>query len=100
MNTQIVLPLDEIAAVCRRYPIRKLALFGSVLHADFRDDSDVDVLVEFDPDARIGYFELVEIQTELSRVFGRPVDLLTPAALSRYFRQQVLDTAQVIYAKA
>ncbi len=65
-NLNIALPKDEIAAFCRRHHIRKLALFGSVLRDDFRPDSDVDVLVEFEPEARVGFFEFVEIEDELS----------------------------------
>jgi predicted nucleotidyltransferase len=99
INTQITLPREKIAAFCRRYPIRRLSLFGSVLSDEFATDSDVDVLVELEPDAGIGYFELVQMQMELSSIFDHDVDLLTPAALSHHFRQEVLDSAQVIYEK-
>ncbi len=99
VQSRIDLPQAEIAAFCRRYPIRKLSLFGSVLRADFTPASDVDVLVEFEPDAGIGYFELVQMQNELAQIIGRPIDLLTPGAISRHFRQHVMETAQVIYEK-
>ncbi len=98
-EAQIIIPSEKIAAFGRRYPIRRLSLFGSVLRADFTPESDVDVLVELESDAGVGYFELVQMQIELSAIFGRTVDLLTPNALSRHFRQQVLNMAQVIYAK-
>ncbi len=99
IQTQVAIPEQKIAAFCRLYPISKLSLFGSVLRDDFNAGSDIDVLVEFEPNAGIGYFEVVRMQMELSAIFGREVDLLTPNALSRYFRERVLNTAQVIYEK-
>jgi predicted nucleotidyltransferase len=96
---QIAIPYEAVQALCGKYHIRKLSLFGSVLRADFRPDSDVDVLVEFEPEARIGYFELFDVQQDLAALLGREVDLLTPGALSRYFRQRVLDTAEVVYER-
>src|SRR5512145_3203728 len=83
----------------RRYPIQWLALFGSVLRDDFTADSDIDVLVEFEPDVPIGW-EIVSMQAELSRIVGRRVDLHTPDSLSRHFRKKVLREAQVIYGRA
>lgn len=91
--------LAAVQAFCRRQPIRRLALFGSVLRDDFRPDSDVDVLVEFEPDARIGW-EFVSMQDELSHIIRRDVDLHTPASLSRHFRKKVLREAWVIYERA
>ena len=99
MNGNLTLPIDAIRAFCEQRPIRRLALFGSVLRDDFTGESDVDVLVEFEPDSGIGYFELVAMRDELSAIIGQPVDLRTPAELSRYFRQQVLDTAQALYGR-
>jgi hypothetical protein len=94
----IELPKEEIRSFCRRRGIRKLALFGSVLRPDFNPDSDIDVLVEFDSATHVGFFELYEIEQELSRLIGgRKVDLNTPNSLSEYFRQQVLAEAQVQY---
>jgi len=91
---------ETIAAFCRRCHIRKLALFGSVLRADFRDDSDIDVLVEFEPGHVPGFFRLVDMEYELSDLFGgRKVDLRTPQDLSRYFRDEVLTQAEVQYAQ-
>lgn len=91
------LPLDEIKEFCQRNPIEKLSVFGSILREDFNSESDVDLLVEFTPDSQIGYFELVDMELELTDLIGRKVDLRTPAEISRYFRQKVLDSAQVIY---
>ncbi|HEX5506860.1 MAG TPA: nucleotidyltransferase family protein [Thermomicrobiales bacterium] len=88
-----------IAEFCRRHHIRKLAFFGSVLRDDFRPDSDVDVLVEFEPGRTPGYFNLVDMEDELAAVLGgRKVDLRTAQELSRYFRDEVVATAEVQYA--
>ena len=101
MNQQshIPIPREQIAAFCKRRHIRKLALFGSVLRDDFRPDSDVDVLVEFEPGHVPGFFGLYDMEEELSTLFGgrRKVDLRTPQDLSRYFRDEVLAHAQVQY---
>lgn len=97
---QIAVPAEVIKAFCERYHIRKLSLFGSVLRNDFNADSDVDVLVEFKPETRVGLFDLAHMARELSKIFGRKVDLLTPGFLSQHFRQQVLDTAETIYEAA
>lgn len=83
---------------CRRHAIRRLSLFGSALGADFRPDSDVDLLVEFEPGARVGLFQMVEMEDELSRLIGRRVDLRTSAELSRYFREDVVANAETLYA--
>lgn len=95
---KIDIPKDEIAKFCRRNHICKLSLFGSVLRDDFRSDSDIDVLVEFEPGQVIGLFRLAGMELELSEIFGRQVDFRTPADLSRYFRQDVLNSAEVQYA--
>lgn len=94
---QIEIPQSKIAEFCQRHQIRQLSLFGSVLRSDFRPDSDIDLLVEFVPGQRIGFFELVGMEIELTELLGRKVDLRTPEELSRYFRQKVLDSAQVLY---
>jgi hypothetical protein len=96
---KIPIPYDKIADFCERLPICRLALFGSVLRDDFSPDSDVDVLVEFLPDSGVTFFDLVTIKHELTLILGRQIDLLTPGALSRYFRQQVLNTAETIYER-
>ncbi len=79
--------------------VEKALLFGSYLHGNFKKNSDVDILIEFSPKARIGFFRLVEIQDKLSQAAGKKVDLLTIEALSKYFRDEVLAEAEVIYAK-
>ena len=98
-ENQLEIPKDKIEAFCRKNHIRKLSLFGSVLREDFGPDSDVDVLVEFEPGQTVGLLRLAGMEIELSTVFKRKVDLRTPAELSRYFRQQVLDSAEVQYAR-
>lgn len=92
------LPISEqtLAQLCRRYPVRKLAFFGSVLRQDFRPDSDVDVLVEFEP-GHVPGLAFFAIQEELARLLGREVELHTPKFLSSYFRDQVLAEAAVQY---
>jgi hypothetical protein len=91
---------DELSDFCRSRHILKLAFFGSVLSDDFSPESDVDVLVEFEPDHIPGLFAIVRMERELSALLGgRRVDLRTPEDLSRYFRQQVLEKAEVRYAR-
>ncbi len=94
---QVQIPQDKLADFCRRHRIRKLALFGSVLREDFRQDSDVDVLVEFEPRASVGLLALAGMELELSGLLGRRVDLNTEGFLSRYFRAEVLKEAEVQY---
>lgn len=87
-----------LAALCQRYRIRKLSLFGSVLKGTARPDSDVDLLVEFDDSARPSLLDMAQIEIELSNLLGgRRVDLRTAAELSRYFRDEVIRDAQVQY---
>ncbi len=101
MRVRIEIPQGEIESYCRRNRIRRLALFGSVLRDDFRPDSDVDVLVEFEPNAGVGFFELFDKEQELSRLLGgRKVDLHTPRSLIKYFRDEWLNEAEVQYAQA
>jgi uncharacterized protein len=95
----ISLPRQVIEEFCRRNHIRKLALFGSVLREDFRPDSDVDVLVEFEPGHTVGLFRMAGLEMELSEALGRKVDLRTPPELSRYFRDEVARTSEVQYAQ-
>ncbi len=98
-KTHVDIPKDKIADFCRRKHIRKLSLFGSILREDFRQDSDVDLLVEFDPDHIPGLITLAGMEIELSKIIGRKVDLRTAHDLSRYFRQEVLNLAEVQYAE-
>jgi predicted nucleotidyltransferase len=100
MSRSITLDREAVSAFCRRHRIRKLSLFGSVLHGDSRPDSDVDLLVEFCADARVGLFKMAALERELTGIVGRKVDLRTAADLSQYFRQAVLEEAEVQYAEA
>ena len=88
----------QISGICRRYHVRRLALFGSVLRDDFRPDSDVDVLVAFEPEARVGFVTLSRMQRELSELFKRPVDLVPMDGLKPVIRESVLSSAQNVYA--
>jgi len=89
---------EKLGSLCRRYHIRRLALFGSILRDDFHPASDVDILVEFDPDHVPGFFRLARIERELSELLGGyKVDLRTAGDLSRYFRDEVLATAEALY---
>jgi predicted nucleotidyltransferase len=87
-----------VAEFCRRNQIRRLALFGSYLTDNFHPDSDIDMLVEFEPSARVGLLGMARMEIELSDLLGRKVDLRTPEDLSRYFRDKVVSSAQVLYA--
>jgi hypothetical protein len=95
----VEIPQDRIEAFCRRHRIRKLALFGSILRDDFRPESDVDVLVEFEPGATPG-FGFIGVQEELSGILGHKVDLNTPQCLSKYFVDDVVREARVLYDAA
>ena len=100
MNPHLSIPRDQLTAFCQEHGIRRLAIFGSALREDFGPDSDVDVLVEFEPDRIPGFLGVAGMEIELSVLFsGRRVDLRTPEDLSPYFRQNVLDTAEVQYAR-
>jgi len=99
MAKAIFIDQTGLAALCRRHHIRRLSLFGSVLRPDFRPDSDVDVLVEFEPGQVPGFLALHEIETELSQLLdGRKVDLVTQRSLNRRLRDRVLSSAEVEYA--
>ncbi len=99
MSAKIQLDKEKIAEFCRRHHIRKLALFGSVLRDDFRPDSDVDVLVEFEP-GHVPGWEFFDWEDELSKIIGRKADLNTAGFLSRFFRDRVLAEAEVQYDRA
>ncbi len=97
---QIEIPKSRIDELCRNNGIRRLSLFGSVLTDRFSVSSDIDVLVEFRPGTRVGFFRLAEIEEQLSQLLeGRRVDLRTAMDLSRHFRDQVLRDALVVYAE-
>jgi len=95
---QISFPKERIAEFCRKHHIKKLAIFGSVLRSDFGPDSDIDVLVEFEPEYVPG-LAFFAMEDELSEILGRKVDLNTPQCLSRYFRDKVLQEAVVQYVE-
>ena len=100
MNPQLSIPRTELAAFCQAHGIRRFAVFGSALRADFGPESDIDVLVEFAPDCAPGLLSIAGMEIELSALFGgRKVDLRTPEDLSRYFRKDVLAAAEVQYAQ-
>jgi uncharacterized protein len=100
MPARIPIDREAIAAFCRRHHIRRMALFGSVLRDDFRPDSDVDVLVEFEPEHVPTFFDLAAIEEELIPLLGghRP-DLVTFKYLSRHIRDEVLSIAEPLYAQ-
>lgn len=98
MARHIAVDSERLAAFCRRHHISKLAFFGSVLRHDFRPESDIDVLVWFEPEHVPGMFELVAMETELADLLGRKVDLRTPEDLSHLFREDVVSHAEVQYA--
>ena len=100
MNKKISIHKDEIAEFCKRYHILKLAIFGSALRSDFSPESDIDVLVDFAPGHTPSFFKLFELEDELSDLFGgRKVDIRTPQDLSRYFRDKVIEDAEVQYVR-
>ncbi len=101
MNETILaqIPTDEIRRYCVEQPIRRLSVFGSAARGELTDESDIDLLVEYMPDARVSYFDMGRHVTDLIEIVGRHVDLCTPKSISRYFRQDVLDHALPIYAK-
>ena len=96
---RITMPKNKIAQFCQKNHIKRLSLFGSVLRDDFGPESDVDVLVEFEPGTRIG-LRFFSIEQELTEILGRAVDLNTPGFLSHYFRDQILAEAEVQYDAA
>lgn len=95
---KIAVSRDEIADFCRRNQIRSLSLFGSVLRPDFRAESDVDLLVEFEPDAQVGLLALSRLRRELSELLGRPVDLVPSEGLKPLVEESVLGEAELLYA--
>ena len=101
VSRNIDIPMDRIEGFCRRWKIREFSLFGSVLREDFGPESDVDVLVSFEPDAEWDLFHLGEMRDELMSLFGRDVDLVEKEGLRNPFRRRtILDTREVIYHAA
>jgi len=97
-NKNFDIPHDKIVDFCRRHHIRRLALFGSVLRDDFNPDSDIDVLVEFEPE-HIPGFAFFGMEDDLSKLLGRKVELHTPKFLSHYFRDKVQAEAKTQYVE-
>jgi len=95
---QIAISQDKVVEFCQRNRIRTFSLFGSILREDFGPDSDVDVLVEFEPEARVGFMALGRMQRELAELLGRQVDLVPRDGLKPLIRDDVLSSAQVLYA--
>ena len=93
----IEVPSEQLAAVCRKYHVRELAVFGSAARGEMREGSDIDLLVEFDPKAKVGW-EFFDLEIELSRLFGRKVDLGEKSSLKPRARPSALRDARVIYA--
>jgi predicted nucleotidyltransferase len=99
MRPHIRVDDGEMAAFCRRSHVRRLAFFGSVLRSDFRPDSDIDILIEFEP-GHVPGLAFFALQDELGQMLGHRVDLHTPVSLSSYFRDQVLREAEPAYVAA
>ena len=97
IEQRISVPRAVVAEFCQKHHIRRLSLFGSVLRDDFRPDSDIDILVEFEPGYVPSLLRMAGLELELSGLLERKVDLRTALELSRYFRQDVIDNAQLIY---
>src|SRR5690606_23602360 len=101
MNRQISISGEALAAMCGEREIRRLAVFGSALRNDLRPDSDIDLLVESEPERIPGLFAIARMERELSGLLcGRKVDLRTRQDLSRYFRQRVIEEAEVQYERS
>jgi predicted nucleotidyltransferase len=94
----IEIPLGALGELCRRYGVRELAIFGSAVREDFHPDSDIDLLVEFQPEASVGLLDYVGLQHELADLLGRKVDLVSKAGLKPLIRDDVLRQAQILYA--
>jgi hypothetical protein len=99
-EVRMSIPKDKIADFCKQNQVRRLSLFGSILREDFGPDSDIDILVEFEPGTRMGLIRLSGLEIELGKIIGREVDLNTPGLLSKYFRDQILAEADVQYDAA
>ena len=99
-NLMDFIPEDKIESFCCRNHIIRMSLFGSALRDELTDDSDIDILVEFDDNHIPGLFDVERMEMELSEMAGRKIDLRTPGDLSRYFRDEVVREAQALYEKA
>jgi predicted nucleotidyltransferase len=95
----IEIPKERIKEFCKSHHIKKLSLFGSALRDDFSPESDLDILVEFDPAHIPGFIRLAGMEIELTEILGRKVDMRTAQDLSRYFRDEILNSSKVQYAE-
>lgn len=100
MSARVLIPRDQVAAFCQRNHVRRLALFGSVLRDDFTEDSDIDILVEFEPNHPVGFLGLAGMEIELSRILGRRAEIHTVPGLNPHFRDEVLQAAETQYEQA
>lgn len=91
------IPSDILEAICRRYKVQELSAFGSAIRSDFRADSDIDLLVQFEPSAKIGFLAFASLQRELSELLGRKVDLVPKDGLKPFIRDSVVSGAKVLY---
>ena len=99
MAQQVPVDGEQLAAFCRKWRVKELALFGSALRDDFGPDSDVDILVDLEPDHGLGLYDWVDMIEELEGIFGRSVDLVAKGGLRNPFRRrEILATAEVLYA--
>ncbi|MFH1990380.1 MAG: nucleotidyltransferase domain-containing protein [Patescibacteria group bacterium] len=101
MNKEEIKTKIKEAIECNplRDDIQKVSLFGSYINSAPRQDSDVDILIEFTPSARIGFFKLAQIRRDMEQFVKKPIDLLTPEAISRFFREQVIKESEIVYEK-
>ena len=98
IDTKINLPDAQwLSEFCESHHIRRLSAFGSVLRDDFHDGSDIDLLVEYEPAAKVGYFAMTRMADELTTKIGRQVDLRTPAEISKFIRERVLQESEDLY---
>jgi len=98
LSSGIELPNNRIAEICKRYGVKELSVFGSAARGDMRPDSDVDILVDFEADTRIGLVNFAFLNEELEGLLGRRVDLVTKTGLKQRIRSQVLAEAQLVYS--
>ncbi len=99
MNSQLSIPQADLQAFCRAHAVRELSIFGSAVRGDFGPDSDIDVLIDIAPEARVGLVALQRMRDELTRIFGRPVDLLTKNGINHHIRDAILRDSRVIHAE-
>lgn len=95
----IDVPSETIADLCRRYQVREMSVFGSAARGEMRADSDIDILVELEPEHTLGLFEFMDLEDELTRLFGRKADLASKEGLNRHRAPYILQEARVIYSE-